>query len=211
VIAHRGASWDAPENTIAAVRRAIEVGADYVEVDVQATRDGELVAFHDRVKVARAALPHDTPTLDEVLDECAGKIGFAVEIKSPYLHRRHGLTTRVLEALDPRRVDPDSVVVVSFSRSAILETRKTRPDLRTLQHVAYIPIRAAARYAWGVGFEDARASHRGIALAQRLGLATTVYTVNNERRMRDLAVLGVTGIFTDRPDLALATLTGPRS
>ncbi len=209
MIAHRGASWDAPENTIAAVRRAIEMGADYVEVDVQATRDGELVILHDRVKVARAALPPDTPTLDEVVEECAGKIGLAVEIKSPYLHRRHALTARILETVSARRVDPDSVVVLSFSRSAILETRQKRPELRTIQHVAYVPIRAAARYAWGVGFDDARASRRGIALAQRLGLATTVYTVNNQRRIRDLAALGVTGIFTDRPDLALATLARP--
>lgn len=209
VIAHRGASWDAPENTIAAFRRAIEVGADYVEFDVQAARDGELVVFHDPVKVARVALPQGTPNLDDVLEECAGRIGLAVEIKSPYLHRRHALTARTLAALDARRVDPDSVVIVSFSRNAILETRRTRPDLRTIQHVEYVPIRAAARYAWGVGFHDPRASRRALALAQRLGLATTVYTVNDRRRMRDLATVGVSGIFTDRPDLALATLARP--
>jgi glycerophosphoryl diester phosphodiesterase len=209
VIAHRGASWDAPENTIPAFQRAIEVGADYIEFDVQASRDGELVVFHDPVRVVRAALPPGTPTLDDVLDECAGRIGLAVEIKSPYLHRRHGLTGRTLAALGARRVDPDSVVIVSFSRSAILETMRTRPDLRTIQHVEYVPIRAAARYAWGVGFHEPRASRRAIALARRLGLETSVYTVNDRRRMQELAELGVGAIFTDRPDVARATLGGP--
>ena len=47
MIAHRGASWDLPENTLPAFERAIEVGADYVELDVQLSADGEVVVFHD--------------------------------------------------------------------------------------------------------------------------------------------------------------------
>ena len=66
------------------------------------------------------------------------------------------------------------------------------------------PIRRAARFAWGVGFWDPRAGPRGVALARRLGLRTAVYTVNDERRMRELLALGVDGIFTDRPELLLA-------
>lgn len=75
-IAHRGASADAPENTLAAVRRAVTVGADMVEVDVQRTRDGALVVLHDttleRTSDVRRALPGRAPwrladlTLDEV-------------------------------------------------------------------------------------------------------------------------------------------------
>jgi glycerophosphoryl diester phosphodiesterase len=57
-----------------------------------------------------------------------------------------------------------------------------------------------------VGFRDQRTTPRGLAAARRLGLETTVYTVNAPARMRELAALGVTGIFTDRPDLALQVL-----
>ena len=57
----------------------------------------------------------------------------------------------------------------------------------------------------GVGFWDPRAGSRGLALARRLGLRTTVYTVNDESRMRALIELGVDGIFTDRPELLLGT------
>ena len=201
VIAHRGASWDLPGNTVPACRRAIEVGADYVEFDVRAAPDGTLVVAHDRVR--RDPPPH-VPTLDELLGVCVGRVGLAVEIKE----RRVTEATR--RALAEHGADPDSVIVVSFLPRVILETRRLRPDLRTIQHVAYVPMRTAARYAWAVGLENARATPRALELARRLDLATTVYTVNDERRMRELAELGTTGIFTDRPDVLRRTLARER-
>ena len=197
-----------------AFRRAIEVGADYVEFDVQATRDGHLVVFHDPVRATLAglrAVHPDVPTLDEALAECVGRVGLAVEIKSPYLHRRHRLTARTLAVLAEHGAKPDATIIVSFSRQAVLETRRLRPDLRTVQHVAGVPIRVAGRYAWGVGFEDRRATPRALALARRYGLATTVYTVNDPARMRELGALAVDGIFTDRPDVLRALLRPPAS
>ena len=65
------------------------------------------------------------------------------------------------------------------------------------------------RYAWGVGFHDRRVTRRGLAKAGRLGLVTTVYTVNEPGRMRELAALGVDGIFSDRPDLLRRALAAP--
>ena len=212
VIAHRGASRDEPENTLAALRRAIELGADYVEFDVQATTDGELVVVHDPVSSSLAELRAqrpDVPTLEEVLTACAGRVGLAVELKHPYRHRRHALVSRTLAALDAYRIGPDSVLVVSFEPRAILDTRRLRPELRTVQHVEYVPLRFAARHAWGAGFEDSKATPRRIATARALGLATTVYTVNDEARMKELAALGVTGIFSDRPDLLRRALVSP--
>ena len=198
VIAHRGVSGDEPENSLPAFRRAIEVGADYVEFDVRRTRDGELVVAHDPVRRPLAALrerkPH-VPTLREVVATCAGQIGLAVELKEP------GLEREVLAELAAHDVDPDSTMIVSFLPAAIRETRRLRPDLRTVQHVARVSIRRAAGYAWAAGFADGRATARRLALARSLGLATTVYTVNEPRRMRELAAPGVDAIFTDRPVL----------
>ncbi|HYM63076.1 MAG TPA: glycerophosphodiester phosphodiesterase [Gaiellaceae bacterium] len=211
VFAHRGACWEIPENTLAAFRRAIELGADYVEFDVQANRDGELVVVHDPCRRDRADLEADVPTLDEVIEECKGRIGFAVEIKRPDLYRRHTLTRRILDRIAAHDFDPESVFVLSFSARAIAEVRAIRPDLRTIQHVEYVPIRRAAELgARGVGFKDELATTRGIRLAQSLGLETTVYTVNEPARMRKLAGLGVTGIFSDRLDLLRETLEAPR-
>ena len=101
-------------------------------------------------------------------------------------------------------------VVVSFEAGAAARVRALRPELRTVQHVAFAPMRpAAARGGWAVGFDDRRASRRALHAAQSRGLATTVYTVNEPVRMLELAALGVTGIFTDDPPRALQCL-GPR-
>ena len=82
-------------------------------------------------------------------------------------------------------------------------TRELRPGLRTVQHVGFTVSIRAAREAWAAGFHDAHVTPRGIHATQRLGLVPLVYTVNDERRMRDLAAAGVAGIFTDRPERAL--------
>jgi glycerophosphoryl diester phosphodiesterase len=72
-----------------------------------------------------------------------------------------------------------------------------------VQHVGFSVSIRAAHEAWAAGFNNARVTARGIRAAQRLGLVPLVYTVNDERRMRDLAAAGVAGIFTDRPERAL--------
>jgi glycerophosphoryl diester phosphodiesterase len=196
VIAHRGASFELPENTLPAFERAIELGADFVELDVHARRDGALVVTHDAPRPDTHA-----PLLEEVLDLCHGRIGAMVELKRPHRYRHVDVIPRTLALMT------EEDVLVSFQRGAIRATRKLRPELRTVQHVATVPIReAAARGCWAVGFRDPDATARRLALAHRLGLVTTVYTVNDPARMEELAGLGVGGIFTDRPDLALARL-----
>lgn len=193
VIAHRGASWDLPENTLPAFERAIEVGADYVELDVHAARDGALVVCHEPPRGGE-------PRLEEAIELLAGRIGVMCELKSPWRYRRHDVVERAMKLL------PDDAIVLSFDPRA-LKAVKSR---RVLQHVGFgASIRAAARYAWGVGFHDPRLTRRGLAKARALGLATTVYTVNDPVRMQELAALGVDGIFSDRPDLLRATLRSP--
>ena len=190
VIAHRGASWELPENTLAAFERAIELGADFVELDVHAAGDGSLVVCHDRPRGSE-------PRLEEAIELLRGRIGIMCELKSPWRYRRHDVVRRVV------RILPADAIVVSFERRA-LETVRGR---RTWQHVGYgVSIRRAARYAWGIGFHDPRVTRRALAKGRALGLATTVYTVNDAARMRALAQLGVDGVFTDRPDLLRAVL-----
>lgn len=219
VIAHRGASADEQENTLPAFERAIAVGADFVELDVQASADGVLVVFHDldldRLTPLRGPLrrrsfaelrEHGIPTLEQVVELTRGRIGVMAELKRAYLFRRHDVIGRTVALLTDRDV------VLSFGRRTLLEALRRRPSLRVLQHVGYgASIRAAAGYAWAVGFHDPRVTARGVARARRLGLRTTVYTVNDAERMRALAALGVDGIFSDRPALARATLRPPQA
>jgi glycerophosphoryl diester phosphodiesterase len=215
VIAHRGASYDERENTLPAFERAVGYGVDFVELDVQASSDGVLVVFHDttldrltplrgplRKRTAAELAEHDIPTLAAVVELVRGRTGVMAELKSPHLYRRHELVTRTVAALDPA-----ADVVLSFQRWALQEARRASSRLRILQHVGYgVSINSASRYANAVGFGDGRVTERGLAKARSLDLATTVYTVNDTARMRELVALGVDGIFSDRPDRLQAVL-----
>jgi len=195
VIAHRGASAELPENTLPAFERAIELGADYVELDVHADAHGDLVVTHDRPRPGVAY-----PTLDEALDLMHGRIGVMVELKMPHRYRAHRIVTRTLELMT------GDDVLVCFQRQALVEARALRPEVRTVQHVGFGTSIRAAEGAWAAGFMDGRVTRRGIAAARRRGLEPLVYTVNDAARMTELSRLGAAGIFTDRLELALRLL-----
>jgi glycerophosphoryl diester phosphodiesterase len=189
VLAHRGACWQVPENTLEAFELAIAEEADYVEFDVRARGD-ELVVCHD------PGPPDGVPTLDEVLAALTGRVGLCVEVKE------EKTTDAVLDALDSHGAEPERLLVVSFHSGALRRVAERRPELRRVLHVND-PASAAGH--WGIGFEEPASAGR-IAEAQAAGLASMVFTVNEPERMLELAALGVTGIFTDRPGLARRTL-----
>jgi len=185
VVAHRGASAELPENSLAAFERAVDLGADFVELDVHANAAGQLVVTHDPTASGR-----EYPSLEQALDLMRGRIGVMVELKTPRRYRRHEVVARTVRLLGA------DDVLVCFQRPALEEARLLRPGLRTV------------REAWAVGFADARVTARRLAAAAALGLETLVYTVNDTARMRALAEAGVSGIFTDDPRLALHVLRG---
>lgn len=192
VIAHRGASFERAENTLAAFERAIEIGADAIEFDVHADTGGRLVVTHDKPQAGRAY-----PMLEEALDLMHGRTVAMVELKTPSRYRRHAVVARTVRLL------ADDDVLVCFQRGALEEARSMRAGLRTVQHVGFGVSINAASDAWGAGFANARVTRRGVRAALDLGLMPLVYTVNDPARMLSLADLGVGGIFTDRPELAL--------
>jgi glycerophosphoryl diester phosphodiesterase len=122
VLAHRGANRLAPENTVPAMREAVDRGADGVELDVHRTADGALVVRHDADPAAlRAAYP-DSPVLAEVLDVCRGTL-VNVEIKDPRA------TDAVVALLDER--GDDEVLVSSFDLGTVDRVRQLAPDVAT--------------------------------------------------------------------------------
>lgn len=197
VIAHRGACWDAPENTLAAFELAVEQGADYVEFDVRLAPHGRLVLRHDPLP---DPCPPDLPTLDETLAALGGRIGLAVEIKE------EAAAEPAMQALRAHRIDSASLIVLSFATRTLETARRAAPDVRTVLNRGRRADPAAATDFWGLSFHNAVANPKQIRLAQSLGLATFVFTVNKAPRMLELAELGVDGIFTDRPALLRETL-----
>jgi glycerophosphoryl diester phosphodiesterase len=115
VLAHRGACWEAPENTLEAFELAVAEQADYVEFDVRA-RDGDLVICHD------PGPPDDAPTLDAVLAALNGRVGLAVEVKE------EETTGGVLDALERHGVEGDELLMVSFRIGALETVRRRRPE-----------------------------------------------------------------------------------
>jgi glycerophosphoryl diester phosphodiesterase len=192
VIAHRGASSDAPENSLEAFEAAVEQGADYVEFDVRRASDGTLVVNHDPV---RSDPPPQMPTLDETLTALAGRVGLALDVKEAEC------VGGTLGALRAHRVPAETVLVLSARIRYLWHAQRARPELRYVLHLGRRPDPTAATRLWGVAYRDDRASPGQLALARSLGLARTVWTVNDPARMEQLAGLGVDGIITDRPGL----------
>lgn len=197
VLAHRGASWEAAENTLAAFELAVDQGADYVEFDVRLAGDGTLVLCHDRVP---DPCPPGLCTLDDTLAALRGRVGLAVEIKE------ERAAEPALRALRAHAIPEDELIVLSFRIRLLEAVRRLRPGLRLVLNLGRRPDPTAAGRFWGVSFNDAVARPKVIRLAQSFGLATLVYTINEPARMVQLVDLGVTGIFSDRPALLRETV-----
>lgn len=155
-VAHRGASAHAPENTMAAFYKGVEMKADYIEIDVQMTKDGELVLIHDttvdRTTDGTGAVRDYTleeirqldagswfseeyagekiPTFDELLDAFRGKTGILIELKSPSLYP--GIEEKVAEALKERNMDRpqnNKMVIQSFDHESMQISKELLPDV----------------------------------------------------------------------------------
>lgn len=223
VIAHRGASAAAPENTVAAFRLAAELGADWVELDVRRTADGALVVHHDPhladgrviVTTQRADLPEDIPTLAAALDACAG-MQVNIEIKnSPEeadFDPDDAVAASVVDLVRDRG-EVDAVLVSCFHLPTLDRVRALEPAIAT----AYL--HGPVYRTWDdLAAEVAGHGHRTIhpwywivdrwylAAARRHGLEVNTWTVDDPARMAALVDLGVDGLCTNVPDVARTVL-----
>jgi glycerophosphoryl diester phosphodiesterase len=248
IISHRGASAYAPEHTFAAWDLALDMGADYIEQDLQMTKDGVLIVMHDesvnrtvrggpagcvrdllhaelsgcevgswfneafpdraRAEFAREAIP----TLDEVLARYSGRASFYIETKQPEaapgmeaallaLLRRHGL-------LRPAAQDW-RVLIQSFSEASLRRVHEMDPSLPLIQligrrqtvHGLDETLSRIAEYAVGIGPAWQFVDEQLVTTARRNCLEVHPYTVNDTVVMERLLALGVTGMFTDVPDV----------
>jgi glycerophosphoryl diester phosphodiesterase len=229
IMAHRGSSKAAPENTMAAIRKAIDDGADWVEIDVQETADGEVVLFHDSdfmklagvdLKIWDATLDdlqeidigswfapefrdERVPTLAEVLDACKGKIRVNIELK--YYGHDVQLEQRVADIVASREMDSD-VIAMSLKMDGVRKMKAIRPEWRVglLMSVAAGDLKQveADFLAVNAGF----ANRRLIRTAHESGREVYVWTVNDAPTMSSMISRGADGLLTDRPALARSVL-----
>jgi glycerophosphoryl diester phosphodiesterase len=219
VIAHRGASRAATENTEAAFEAAIALRADMVEFDVRRTRDDRLIAYHDpaigprridelthaQITQARGYRP---PLLDEVLALATGRIGLDVELKED------GYVDRVLGAVRDA-FGPDRVMITSFLDGVVEQAAYAWPEAPAGllasesggddSRPARLRERAAACGATAVALEHALVRRDGIDWARRADLDVYVWTVNEDDSLRALLRdERMAGVITDVPDRAVA-------
>ena len=219
-MAHRGASKAERENTVAAFRRARELGADAVELDVRVTADGALVIHHNpdladgRIigRTLRAELPDHVPGLHEALDACAG-MWVNVEIKNDPEEPDFDPTDRVADAVIAalvERDEPERWLISCFRIETVDRCRALAPEIRTAWLTVDVPdgtvdrlVRRghAALHPWSESVTEDL-----VAEAHRAGLGVNVWTVDDPATMRRLADWGVDGLCSNVPDVACRVL-----
>ncbi len=225
VIAHRGASAAAPENTLAAFRLACEQGTDYVALDVQESADGEVLVVHDSDLMKLGNSPakiwetdaarlrsidigshkgplyagERVPTLAQALAVCKGKARVVIELKS-YGHDQK-LVERVAAIVEAAGMQNDCAYM-SLDHVMIGRMKRLRPDWRCGALVAKSLGDLTSLHADFLAVEARLASGRFVRRAHRAGQEVYVWTVDDPAWMLAAMSHGVDGLITNKPDLA---------
>ena len=223
VFGHRGARGHAPENTLLALDTGINLGADWVEFDVQRHPDGLLLLLHDltldrttnghgwlrdtsleRLRTLDAGRGQQIPTLEEALDLVDQRAGVNIELK--HGTGVAGAVARVLRNYLDLGWPSDRLLVSSFHLPELWEFKQTAPEIPVAPLLGGVPL----DWAGCAGELEAAAVHlsaefldpRLIADAHARGCRVHVYTVNDQAEMQALQASGIDGVFTDYPDRA---------
>jgi glycerophosphoryl diester phosphodiesterase len=219
VTSHRGAGSLEPENTLRAIRRAIALGVDQIEIDVQLTKDGQLILMHDptvdrttngsgkiaeltcaEIRQLDAGSGERIPTLDEALVLLNGKVILQIELKGV------GTATSVVRAVEAARQE-DQVVLTSFMHQELKDAHRLNPRLQLGALWGRLPVdvmqqtkqlAAEALHIWHE-FVD----QHFVTEAHAQGLLVRAWNTSKEEDMRRLINLGVDAIGSDRPDVLL--------
>lgn len=220
VIAHRGARGYAPENTLKAFDKAIELGAMWIELDVQ-LHERRLLVIHDLtldrttsgagrvadcnfgyLRSLDAGQGQKIPTLEEVLDRVNRRARLNIELKTA--GGTAAALAQVLRKYLRNGWRARDFLVSSFILPELREFRKRMPRVATGVLLMGVPLDLAACAtrigAKTLNISDEFAEPALIADAHRRGLKVYVYTVNATSEIRYFRKLGVDGIFTDYPE-----------
>jgi glycerophosphoryl diester phosphodiesterase len=239
-IAHRGASAYYPENTIESFQGAISMGADMIELDVQLTRDGEVVVFHDekltrctngKGRIAEYNLVElkkldagswfgkeyrgvKIPTLEEALSLCRNKVAVNIEIKTEAVDEniRNGIEEKSLNIVE-RRGMREHIVFSSFDPRAIGHLKEIDRTVAAavLFEKEYYGSKLPSEIIELLGADAFNCSQNELSKKWLMNLKlnnipVNIYTVNDKKNMRRFLELGVSGIFTNKPDILKAVL-----
>jgi glycerophosphoryl diester phosphodiesterase len=220
VIAHRGDSFHHIENTQSAIDSAIKKGADMIEIDIRATKDKELVIFHDltllrlarkhwsisrssltQLKAVKLSKGESILTLAEALQLIKGKCKLNLEIKI------EGYEEKILTCIKEYQMEEE--IIISSKKISVLKQFKTlAPDIPRAFVINYAHLRkkTAILAAKELGVEaihpiNLLSTKDLIQFIHDQGLKARPYPINSTSRANQLLRLGVTSMFTDKPEL----------
>ena len=229
-IAHRGYSRIYPENTMIAFQKAVEAGCDAIELDLQLSKDGELVIFHDDIlertttgkglisqftkkelmDLDASKLFHGThedqriPSLEEYFHYIKDKnIKSVIELKKK-INAEAKMEEKVTEMVRSFRLS-EKVIISSFSQESIIRSRILAPEISTALITDYFMYRGG-KIAKSLGAAYIHPRHLFLlpfvlSEMKREGILVQPWTVDEEKRMRWLIRAGVNGIITNDPKL----------
>lgn len=225
IIAHRGAAGSRPENTMAAINKAVDEGADWVEIDVQETADDEVVVAHDSdfmklagvdLKIWDASMAdlaeidigswfdpsysgERTPTLRQALGAVKGRSKVMIELK--YYGHDVDLESRVADIVEELGMAGD-ISVMSLKYDGVRKMQSLRPDWRYGVLAATAIGDLASLEADFLAVNTGQASLQLIKRAHQRGKKLYVWTVDDPLTMSRMISMGVDGLITNEPALA---------
>jgi glycerophosphoryl diester phosphodiesterase len=229
IIGHRGAAGLAPENTLPAIQKALDLKVDWIEFDVHATRDGQLVVIHDkhthRIADQKLRIKHTDlltlqqletdsgvriPTFAEVVQLAGDRVKINIEIKS------HGCAEEVVATIK-RLINADysydHFLVSSFKPLLLHEIRRRDKNipLGLLHGVLPLGFLAATKdlHIKAAGFSMYHITPQIVRMAKKRGLFVYVYTVNSVSTAERLESWGVDGIVTNHPERMITAFREP--
>lgn len=223
ITAHRGGAWKAPENTISALQYTIDCGADYAEIDVQETKDKELIILHDDSFKRTAGVKKNVwdmtlkevekldagasfhkkfrgekiPEFTEVLKFCKGRLDLNIEIK--YNGKNKGIVNKVVRAIKENHFE-EHCVVTSMNYQFLKQIKKIAPEIRTgyIMTMTYGNIEGM-KAADFFSVKHTYVNERFVTQAHALGKEVHVWTVNYKGDAKRMLDIGVDNIITDDP------------
>lgn len=222
IFAHRGASGNAPENTMAAFQLAIDHQADGIELDVMLSKDGQMIVIHDdtvdrttngsgcvkdltieELQALDAGEGERIPTLEEVLERFGGQLIINIELKN-YSSIFDALPVKVAELVHSHGL-MDSVLFSSFNPFNLPRVRRRLPKVKL--GLITLPNKAT-HWIWRMFRYDALHPHYSdvdqslVAAIHAQNRQVNVWTADDPEEIRRLALLGVDGIITNYPKRA---------
>ncbi len=215
-IGHRGARAYEPENTLSSFRKAIELGANAVELDVRKTKDGKLVVIHnadvnkttngegavneltlEQIQKLVTDKDEHIPTLDDVLDSVGKKVKVLVELKEV------GTEKQVLDMIQQKGLT-DNVILVSFHEEVLKKIRELNQTITTgliyVRHKNPVQVALDLKATYLLSLYSFTHS-ANIKKAHENGLKVIVWTINKKEEVEEYKKKGVDGIASDRPDI----------